>query len=246
MLLGVEVHQQGARTSLPFPPEAVGAFSCRGVTVNPRSGRAIAKVNQDRGCVCACFAGDPKRALVCVFDGHGSKGELVSQYVLDHLPPHLVHAQTNTLDLPLPVPLDPCPLPYAYPTPYQAKHPALATDPGEALRSSFVAIDEALKADKSISTKYSGTTAIVCLCEQDAEGTGLVIHTANAGDSRAVLLTRGETQGCYTAIDLSEDQKPDAAAERERIIAAGGHVSEASPTGAVARVWLDASEQAKP
>jgi len=114
------------------------------------------------------------------------------------------------------------------------------------LRSSFVAIDEALKADKSISTKYSGTTAIVCLCEQDAEGSGLVIHTANAGDSRAVLLTRGETQGCYTAIDLSEDQKPDAAAERERIVAAGGHVSDASPTGAVARVWLDASEQARP
>ena len=74
MLLGVEGHQQGSRTSLPFPPEAVGAFSCRGVTVNPRSGRVIAKINQDRGCVCASFAGDPKRALVCVFDGHGSKG----------------------------------------------------------------------------------------------------------------------------------------------------------------------------
>ena len=115
--------------------------------------------------------------------------------------------------------MTPAPYPTRTPTPYQAKHPALATDPGEALRSSFVAIDEALKADKSISTKYSGTTAIVCLCEQDAEGSGLVIHTANAGDSRAVLLTRGETQGCYTAIDLSEDQKPDAAAERERIIA---------------------------
>ena len=130
MLLGVEVHQQGARTSLPFPPEAVGAFSCRGVTVNPRSGRAIAKVNQDRGCVCACFAGDPKRALVCVFDGHGSKGELVSQYVLDHLPPHLVHAQTNSLDLPLPVPLEPylLPYPYAYPVPGEA--PGARDGPG--------------------------------------------------------------------------------------------------------------------
>ena len=212
MLLGVEVHQQGSRTSLPFPPEAVGAFSCRGVTVNPRSGRVIAKINQDRGCVCASFAGDPKRALVCVFDGHGSKGELVSQYVLDHLPQHL------------------------------AQHPALATDPCEALRSSFVAIDEALKVDKSISTKYSGTTAVVCLCQQDADGSGVVIHTANAGDSRAVLLSSG--QGCYTAIDLSVDQKPDGAVERARIVGAGGHVSDASPTGAVARVWLDASQQA--
>jgi len=211
-LLAVELHQQGSRASLPFPPEAVGAFSCRGVTVNPRSGRVMPKTNQDRGCVCASFAGDPKRALVCVFDGHGSKGELVSQYVLDHLPRHL------------------------------AEHAALADDPCEALRSSFVAIDEALKVDKSISTKYSGTTAVVCLCLQDSDGGGLVIHTANAGDSRAVLLSSG--QRCYTAIDLSEDQKPDGAVERERIVGAGGHVSEASATGAVARVWLDASQQA--
>lgn len=99
---------------------------------------------------------------------------------------------------------------------------ALADDPCEALRSSFVAIDEALKVDKSISTKYSGTTAVVCLCLQDSDGGGLVIHTANAGDSRAVLLSSG--QRCYTAIDLSEDQKPDGAVERERIVGAGGHV----------------------
>ena len=215
-LLAVELHQQGSRVS-PFPPKAVGAFSCRGVTVNPRSGRVMPKTNQDRGCVCASFAGDPRRALVCVFDGHGSKGEHVSQYVLDNLPAHL------------------------------AAHPMLRDEPCEALRSSFVAIDEALKVDKSISTKYSGTTAVVCLCQQDEDGTGLVIHTANAGDSRAVLLSGGSgaTQGCYTAIDLSEDQKPDGAVERKRIVSAGGHVSAASATGAVARVWLDASQQAR-
>ena len=188
------------------PPEAVAAFSCRGVTVNPRSGRATPKTNQDRGCVCASFGGDPKRTLFCVFDGHGSAGDHVAQYVVENLPKQL------------------------------AEHPSLREDPGQSLHETFVAIDDALRKDKAISTKFSGTTATVCLCLQEADG--VLIHSANAGDSRAILVASGQ------AIDLTDDHKPDRESERERITGTGGHVSAANAeTGAVARVWLDGSEQ---
>lgn len=62
-----------------------------------------------------------------------------------------------------------------------------------------------------------GCTACVC-CVTDAQ-----IITANAGDSRAVLCSGGE------AIALSEDHKPNAPREKQRIEAAGGRVENTGP-----------------
>jgi len=59
----------------------------------------------------------------------------------------------------------------------------------------------------------SGTTACVALVW---DGRLLV---ANAGDSRCVLSRAG------TAVDLSQDHKPDDEMEKARIVAAGGHIS---------------------
>lgn len=58
-----------------------------------------------------------------------------------------------------------------------------------------------------------GCTAVVCCVRQDE------IIIANAGDSRAVLCNRG------TAIDLSEDHKPNLPNERDRINRAGGTIA---------------------
>ena len=67
----------------------------------------------------------------------------------------------------------------------------------------------------------AGCTAVVALV------TKATIYVANAGDSRAVL-SRGKK-----AIALSEDHKPAHVSERERIVAAGGFVSE---IGGISRV----------
>lgn len=70
-------------------------------------------------------------------------------------------------------------------------------------------------------SSQAGCTAVVALV------TKKVIVVANAGDSRAVL-SRGKK-----AIPLSHDHKPSHVTERERIVAAGGFVSE---IGGICRV----------
>ncbi len=58
---------------------------------------------------------------------------------------------------------------------------------------------------------------------------GNELWVANAGDSRAVLCRKGQ------ALALSEDHKPQSEAERNRITAAGGFVSD---VGGVSRCAL--------
>lgn len=71
------------------------------------------------------------------------------------------------------------------------------------------------------STSQAGCTAIVALLHHDR------LYIANAGDSRAVLSRAGH------ALPLSFDHKPGHSKERERVIAAGGFISE---IGGVCRV----------
>jgi len=52
---------------------------------------------------------------------------------------------------------------------------------------------------------------------------GDTLYSANAGDSRAVL-GKVDSKGVYTAVALSDDQKPERADERARIIAKKGRV----------------------
>jgi len=67
----------------------------------------------------------------------------------------------------------------------------------------------------------AGCTAVVALLHRRT------LYVANAGDSRAVL-SRGNV-----AIAMSEDHKPAQSTERERIVAAGGFLSE---IGGITRV----------
>ncbi|BHF82896.1 Protein phosphatase 1G [Sparganum proliferum] len=68
----------------------------------------------------------------------------------------------------------------------------------------------------------SGTTACVALLlpeVMDGERRRVCLYVANAGDSRAVLCR------ARAAVDLSTDHKPEDAAEKARIVAAGGTVT---------------------
>jgi len=73
------------RSSAPFDKAHIGTKTRHGVMPGPR-GIANAKINQDRGVVCWPFHGSLNEALLCVFDGHGSKGEKASEFCMNTLP----------------------------------------------------------------------------------------------------------------------------------------------------------------
>ena len=74
------------RSSLPFDRSRIGTHTRHGLMPGPR-GYNNAKINQDRGVVCWPFNGSYNQALLCVFDGHGSKGEKASEFCMK-VPPH--------------------------------------------------------------------------------------------------------------------------------------------------------------
>lgn len=65
----------------------------------------------------------------------------------------------------------------------------------------------------------AGCTAVACFIKDRK------LHIANAGDSRIVLCQGGN------AIDLSEDHKPELDSERDRIVKAGGYITEGRVNG---------------
>ena len=73
------------RSSAPFDKARVGTHTRHGVMPGPR-GIANAKINQDRGVVCWPFHGTLNEAVLCVFDGHGPKGEKASEFCMKTLP----------------------------------------------------------------------------------------------------------------------------------------------------------------
>jgi len=76
------------RSSTPFDRARIGTHTRHGVMPGPR-GFSAAKINQDRGVVCWPFNGSYNQALLCVFDGHGSKGERASEFCMKHIPESL-------------------------------------------------------------------------------------------------------------------------------------------------------------
>ena len=65
--------------------DSIGTFTRHGVAPSKALERA-AKTNQDRGVVCWPFNGSYNESLMCVFDGHGKGGELVSGLAVRTLP----------------------------------------------------------------------------------------------------------------------------------------------------------------
>ncbi len=90
--------------------------------------------------------------------------------------------------------------------------------------------------DRPIDADLSGTTAVTCYIEEGR------IYTANAGDSRAILGSKGILENDWFAKELSRDHKPSLADEAERIFEEGGRVApyfldNGEPCGPD-RVWL--------
>jgi len=106
------LRNSGRRSSAPFDKSRIGTHTRHGVMPGPR-GSANAKINQDRGVLCWPFHGTLNEALLCVFDGHGPKGEKASEFCMTTLPEML-----------------------------EADHAALAKDPVECLSRNIIKMDE--------------------------------------------------------------------------------------------------------
>lgn len=83
----------------------------------------------------------------------------------------------------------------------------------ESLKKAFLGIDEDILKSPEFLRDPSGCTAVAALVTEDNR-----IFVANAGDSRCVLGTKGESK------PLSFDHKPNNEAEMARIFRAGGYV----------------------
>lgn len=121
------------RSSAPFDPAHIGTKTKHGVAPGP-GGRLNAKINQDRGVVCWPYAGSLNEALLCVFDGHGPKGEKVSDFCTAKLPAML-----------------------------EAAHDALVADPVACLCKEIPALDTLLLSDPTLGriAMTAGTTSTV-------------------------------------------------------------------------------------
>jgi len=164
----------------------------------PVPGGSVAKINQDRGMAIYPFLSDDRCGIFGVYDGHGRAGEKVSEFVLQNLPGELT-----------------------------SRAEQLISEPGEALKQAYVAVDDDLA--KSVDASVSGTTAVTCLIKERH------CWLANSGDSRAVVMRK--VPNGLKAIDLTVDHKPDSPGEMKRILQMGGHVTPAGANGSPARVW---------
>jgi len=220
MSMSPEMGVTRPREQLPFPPETIGTYSCHGVEPGNRVGETMAKINQDRGCIIYPYGPNDDMALFCVYDGHGSNGDKVSQYVSENVAREL----TLLLD--------------------EDSHKSPVPSPKHALIETFDKVDAMLKKEPTIDSELSGTTAVVLLYKFDSK-TQHTVWAACSGDSRATMQYTGNSlppPHHRKVIDLTVDQKPDTPAENDRIKKAGGVVSPPEEEwGGPARVWLDAN-----
>ena len=69
----------------PFPDETLGTYSHHGIEPKYYGEGFTSKINQDRGCVAHPYVDSETQSLFCVFDGHGERGEDVSEFVLESI-----------------------------------------------------------------------------------------------------------------------------------------------------------------
>jgi serine/threonine protein phosphatase PrpC len=98
----------------------------------------------------------------------------------------------------------------------------------------FAKCNKNLSSQRSIDVNLSGSTCVTAMVR------GGRIYCCNLGDSRCVLAR--QEGGKFKAIGLSDDQKPERADERARIIKSGGRVAPLEDENGDAigpqRVWL--------
>ena len=209
----VEMGQEDEAEHLPLPSHVVGSFSCHGMDSNKD------KINQDCACIVYPCAGDERSALFVVLDGHGDKGDVVSQELLHQLYERISGSST--------------------------KGPSWDSTLGDVTLSQQ--LTDAFEAAHSHLRTYlvDGTTGEVPGTTSGAAAVAMVLRQgrvllAHSGDCRAVMGTH-DAEGKLVSVELTHDHKLENPEEKARIEAAGGWIkpSEVEPYFAPARVYKD-------
>ena len=209
----VEMGQEDEAEHLPLPSHVVGSFSCHGMDSNKD------KINQDCACIVYPCAGDERSALFVVLDGHGDKGDVVSQELLHQLYERISGSST--------------------------KGPSWESSLGDVTLSQQ--LTDAFEAAHSHLRTYlvDGTTGEVPGTTSGAAAVAMVLRQgrvllAHSGDCRAVMGTH-DAEGKLVSVELTHDHKLENPEEKARIEAAGGWIkpSEVEPYFAPARVYKD-------
>lgn len=70
----------------PFSSDIMGTYSCHGIEPShDEDGKIHQKINQDRGCIVYPFNNSKTEALFLVLDGHGEKGDKISDFVMKQI-----------------------------------------------------------------------------------------------------------------------------------------------------------------
>lgn len=228
--------QFGACSKAGWEPHRTGRNGMTSVEVR--------KENQDAYFVYAPFQ-QQREVLLGVFDGHGSNGRTVAQFVRDILPEAMKEEQLKLGQYESQLhsvvqngSADP------------ARTPNVETNRMRirALKAAFSRAERGLQGGEAAPCDhvFSGTTAVVSWIVD-----GVHIYTAWAGDSRCILgrkttvTTRSANHGSdsmtrtkFKAVDLSHDQKPMRSDEKKRVRQAGGRVARWRRNIGPLRVWL--------
>jgi len=117
-----------------LPPRLVGFHSNHGRKPSSTDDTYVEAINQDRGLICYPLANNNECMLLAAFDGHGQRGELISEFA--------AFAVLDALE----------------------EEPAeLSLDPELALRRATQAADSRLRNEMPRTAQYNGTTAILTL-----------------------------------------------------------------------------------
>ena len=175
------------------------------------SGPGVLKYNQDNFFIYKNLNDESNVLFIGVCDGHGLVGHDVSKFLITNLPKNLNSSLKKT-------------------NKYISHKETLYST----LKQVFVETNKSLCQNKTIDTKFSGSTCVTIILTKNK------IISANAGDSRAVM--GRYINGKWLAIELSHDQKPNNPGEKERILSHGGRIEaykdENGADFGPPRVWL--------
>ena len=166
------------------------------ITQAGREEDGLTKINQDSYLELTNINNNPNFNIFGVFDGHGSKGHLVSQFIVNYLKNYFTSENSPFINLS-----------------YDEIYNTIKKDDYNFIKKLLLNSEEKLLQQKDIDSNFSGTTC------------NLIIHInnkiicSNIGDSRSIMVKSHKT-----IIQLSYDQKPDDEEERKRIEENNGEI----------------------